>query len=380
MTNAIKDYLTEHFSEIKQDILTLVKAESPSKQIAELNKARDVLKELMNKHFQDQFTLTEHVSEEYGTHLQFELKDRTDKPRVLFLSHYDTVWQVGELPIEEKDNKLYGPGTFDMKAGLVSSIWAVSALMQEDMPIEPVFLFTADEELGSPSSRPVIEDVAKTCDAVFVMEAPVANTHALKTERKGVGRYEIKAHGLRAHAGNHHEDGINAINEIAKIVVKLEKLTDYSLGTTLNVGFIQGGGAINVVPDYAEIAVDVRVKTMAEAERIQAFFDQLKPEDERVKLEISGGLNRPPLENNEANQRLFAFAKQAGEKLNLDVKAAAVGGGSDGNFTSALGIPTIDGLGIPGDGAHARHEHILLDHVVDKCALTAEICVELAKA
>ena len=173
MTNAIKDYLTEHFSEIKQDILTLVKAESPSKQIAELNKARDVLKELMNKHFQDQFTLTEHVSEEYGTHLQFELKDRTDKPRVLFLSHYDTVWQVGELPIEEKDNKLYGPGTFDMKAGLVSSIWAVSALMQEDMPIEPVFLFTADEELGSPSSRSVIEDVAKTCDAVFVMEAPV---------------------------------------------------------------------------------------------------------------------------------------------------------------------------------------------------------------
>lgn len=191
--------------------------------------------------------------------------------------------------------------------------------------------------------------------------------------------YHIAVQGVSAHAGNHHEDGVNAILEIAYLVQQLEELTNYSKGTTVSVGTIKGGTTSNVVPEHASIEIDFRVTSLAEADRIMQTIEQMKPRNPSAKLTITGELNRPPLERNEANQKLFKLAKQAGKKLNIDIQESSVGGGSDGNFTSALGIPTIDGLGIPGDGPHARHEHIRFDLFAQRCAFVAELCIVYAQ-
>ncbi|WP_226376862.1 M20 family metallopeptidase [Oceanobacillus halotolerans] len=371
-------FLEKNKEQIKAELLKLVHAESPSEDLAAIHTCANVLKDLFEEKLQETFTLTEY-DEDGRPHLKYEIKN-SQKPRILFLSHFDTVWNIGDLEITEQENRIYGPGVFDMKAGLLSSIWAIYALTQteDELPISPVFLFTSDEEIGSLSSRPIIEDVAKTCDAVFIMEPPAAHSNALKTERKGVGIFHIIVKGVSAHAGNHHEDGVNAILEMAKVVQKLESLTDYERGTTVNVGTIRGGSGTNVVPDSAEIDVDLRFKTADEGNRIKAIIESLTPEDSRTELKVNGDLNRPPLEKNDANQALFKLAKQASEQIGINVQATHVGGGSDGNFTSAIGVPTLDGLGIPGDGPHARHEHILFDMFVERCALVAETSLQYA--
>lgn len=374
------DFLARHQEDIREDLLNLVQAESPSLDKQLVDQTGNLLKELILHRLGSEYTCKVYPQKEYGDHLQFEKRDTT-KPRILFLSHFDTVWPQGELPVRFEDNLFYGPGVFDMKAGLLSSIWAVASLEKtlDELPISPVFLFTSDEEIGSMSSRSLIEDVAKTCEAVFVMEPAEAHTNALKTARKGVGIYQIDVQGISAHAGNHHEDGVNAILEIAYLVQQLEALTDYSKGTTVNVGMISGGTASNVVPEHASIEVDFRVTSLEEAARIMQSIEQLKPKNPQAKLTIAGELNRPPLERNEANRNLYEIAKLAGTRLNLDVQESSVGGGSDGNFTSSLGIPTIDGLGIPGDGPHARHEHIRFDLFVERCAFVAELCMVYAE-
>ena len=374
-------FLVANEENIKQELIQLVQAESPSNDLQLLKECELVVKEIFQKHFSDQFTLQEFKSEGNGTHLLYEIKEET-KPRILLMSHYDTVWDKGALPLKEEGNVIYGPGIFDMKAGLISSIWAIDSLMnvEKELPFSPVFLFTADEETGSSSSREIIENVAKTCDAVFVMEPPEALTNALKTERKGVGRVDIEVTGKSAHAGNHHEDGINAIVEIAKLIVKLEKLTDYSTGTTVNVGTIRGGSTSNVVPEKAIIEVDFRITSAEEGERIEKVFQSLTADDNRVSISITGGVNRPPLEKDDKNEKLFEIAKNTGNKLGMTITESSVGGGSDGNFTSPLGIPTIDGLGIPGDGAHARNEHILFDRFAEKCAFVAELCMDVGSS
>ena len=248
----IYEFLTRNKEQIKTDLLSLVAQESPSHDKQLLTKCESRIKEIFQYHFKDLFTLQEFHSEENGTQLLYELTNE-GMPRILFMSHYDTVWNAGEIQIIEEGNRIYGQGIFDMKAGLLSSIWSVLSVLsvKKELPFSPVFLFTSDEEIGSLSSREVIETVAKTCDAVFVMEPPEAKTNALKTERKGVGMYTIEATGISAHAGNHHEDGANAILEIAKLVVKIESLTDYSRGTTVCVGTIKGGTTSNVVPEKA---------------------------------------------------------------------------------------------------------------------------------
>lgn len=374
-------FLATNENKIKEELLTLVKAESPSHDSQLLKECELVIKDIFHNHFADRFTLQEFSSEGNGTHLLYEIKEDS-KPRILLMSHYDTVWNQGELQLSEEGDTIYGPGIFDMKAGLISSIWAIDSLLntEQELPFSPVFLFTADEETGSRTSKELIETVAKTCDAVFVMEPPEAQTNALKTERKGVGMYEIEVTGKSAHAGNHHEDGINAIVELAKLIVKIEGLTDYSRGTTVNVGTIRGGSTSNVVPEKAKIEVDFRITSAEEAQRLEQVFEALTAEDDRVSLSITGGTNRPPLEKNDNNKQLFELAKLAGEKLGMTITESSVGGGSDGNFTSPLGIPTIDGLGIPGDGAHARNEHILFNLFTEKCAFVAELCMEVGKA
>ncbi|MEK4406993.1 M20 family metallopeptidase [Sporosarcina sp. FSL K6-6792] len=374
------EFLKANEDIIKQNLLTLVKAESPSHDLQLLKECELTIKEIFRKHFGSRFTLIEYSTEYSATHLLYEMKNNL-KPRILLMSHYDTVWNAGELQLVEDENIISGPGIYDMKAGLISSIWAINSLLnvEKELPFTPVFLFTSDEETGSESSKKIIESVAKTCDVVFVMEPPESQTNALKTERKGVGQFEIKVTGKSAHAGNHHEDGLNAIVEIAKIIVKLERLTDYSQGTTVNVGTIKGGSTSNVVPEKARIEVDFRFTSDAEGKRIEQLFKTLTTEDDRFSLLISGGVNRPPLEKSVGNKKLFELAKIAGKKIGMNINESSVGGGSDGNFTSQLGIPTIDGLGIPGDGAHARNEHIQFNSFAEKCAFIAEFCMVVSR-
>lgn len=376
----IYNYISDHLPYIKSELLKIVRAESPSNNKGLLLECENTIKSIFENHFGDQFELETYQMDKRGNHFKYELKEGKGT-RILFLSHYDTVWAPGTLPIVEKNNKIYGPGIFDMKAGLLSSIWIIKVLNETigTLPFSPVFLFTGDEEIGSGTSKDIIEDVAKTCDAVFVMEPPTSRNNALKIERKGVGKFRIKTVGVSAHAGNHHKEGASAILEMSKIVQKLESLTDYKKGTTLNVGKIRGGTATNVVPESAEITVDVRVRTIEEARKIEKYIHSLKVTDPEIDIYVKGGLNRPPMEKTAGNMRLFKLAVEAGKNLGLKVQAMPVGGGSDGNFTSALGIPTLDGLGIPGGGPHARTEHIKIDLFPEKCALVAEICLLLSK-
>ncbi|PPA71684.1 M20 family metallopeptidase [Jeotgalibacillus proteolyticus] len=373
------DYLSKNNDEIKEDLLALVRAQSPSHHKKLVDECGHLIKDIFHNRLIGSWKQKIYAQEEAGDHFSFELEGHQG-PRILFLSHFDTVWNVDAIPLEEKGNDIYGPGIFDMKAGLLSSIWAVHSLQihQESLPFTPVFLFTSDEEVGSTTSREIIEKVASTCDAVLVMEPPVSGSNALKTERKGVGIYTLKVKGVSAHAGNHHADGVSAVNELAHQNIKLEELTDYEKETTVNVGVIRGGTNSNVVPDYAEAEIDFRVTSIDEADRIIQSFEQLTPVNSAAELEIEGELNRPPLEKNKGNHLLFKKAVAAGKRIGLEVKEEKAGGGSDGNFTSALGIPTLDGLGIPGDGPHAIHEHIHFDQFSERCALIAELCLEIA--
>jgi len=380
-TYDIVDYLTANKSRIKKELLELVRAESPSHDKELLSGCEDMIKRIFEKHFGSNFELETFPQSETGNHFKYESRKHFG-PRILFLSHYDTVWEKGEVAFVEKNNRIYGPGIFDMKSGLLSSIWAVKALLETtkgNLPISPVFLFTADEEIGSITSKKLIENVAKTCDAVFIMEPPTSRSYALKTQRKGVGQYTIITTGISAHAGNHHEDGASAILEMSKIIQKLESLTDYSKGTTVNVGKINGGSVTNVIPERAEIEVDFRIRNMEEAKRIESYVESLTVSNPAVEIVVEGGLNRPPLEKTEGNKALLQIAVMAGKKIGMTVKGASAGGGSDGSFTSALNIPTLDGLGIPGGGPHARNEHIKFDLFPERCALVAEMCHLIGK-
>ncbi|MEZ0481469.1 M20 family metallopeptidase [Planococcus sp. SSTMD024] len=374
-------YLRESEDLIKTDLLALVKAQSPSHNKELVDRCGDKLKEIFLKRLGDGWNLETIENETAGNHLLFSQSSPLEGPRVLFLSHFDTVWEVDAIPLTEKENNIHGPGIFDMKAGLLSSIWATHSLKSalKTLPFSPVFLFTSDEEVGSKTSRELIEQVAKTCDAVLVMEPPVTGSGALKTERKGVGRYTLKVKGISAHAGNHHEDGVSAIHELAQHIIELEKLTNYEKGTTVNVGTIKGGTSSNVVSEYAEADIDFRVTSYEEADKIIKSLGNLTAYHPGAQVSIEGELNRPPLEKNDNNRQLYTKAVKAGERVGIEISEAKAGGGSDGNFTSALGIPTLDGLGIPGDGPHAIHEHIQFDRFTERCALIAELCLEIGK-
>lgn len=379
--SAIYDYLEQNKDRIKEDLLELVKAESPSHRKEKVDNCGNILKEIFQNRLNGNWKLENFNRELTGDHFLFTLEEPSPKPRILFLSHFDTVWEVGALPIIEKGDDIYGPGVFDMKAGLLSSIWAVRSLQQqmEELPFSPVYLFTADEEIGSKTSRSVIEEAAKTCDAVFVMEPPVSESFALKTERKGVGRYTLEVKGVSSHAGNHHEDGVSAIYELAQQIITLEELTNYNKGTTVNVGVIKGGTSSNVVSASAVAEIDFRVTSTDEADKLIEVLENLHPLHPDAELSITGELNRPPMEKSQGSDQLYQKAKLVGKRLGFDIQEAKAGGGSDGNFTAALGIPTLDGLGIPGDGPHAIHEHIHFDRFSERCALVAELCLEFGK-
>jgi glutamate carboxypeptidase len=302
-------------------------------------------------------------------------------PPALLLCHMDTVWPAGTLaarPFRVEEGRAYGPGTYDMKSGIVIAEFALRAIRDLDLrlPRPVLLLVTADEEIGSKASRPLIEELAQRSQYVLVLE-PALATGALKTARKGVGRFVVEIEGRAAHAGVEPEKGISAVKELAHQILYLQGLADPAQGTTLNVGVVRGGTRTNVVAAYAEAQVDVRVWSMAEAERVAAAIKDIQPYTPGIQLRARGGFARPPMERTTASAVLFRRAQEIGRYLGLDLGEASTGGGSDANFTAALGISTLDGLGAVGDGGHADHEHVLVDSLPERAALLAALLVNL---
>nr|WP_090945786.1 M20 family metallopeptidase [Nonomuraea jiangxiensis] len=299
---------------------------------------------------------------------------------VLLLCHYDTVWPTGTLagwPFTVVDGKATGPGVFDMKTGLVQSIWAVRGLRELGLPHPSVrFLFNGDEEIGSLTSRPHIEAAGEDTLATLVFEA--SHNGALKTARKGVGLFDVTVTGIEAHAGLDPYAGASAIHALAEIVTTLAGAGSRERGTTVNVGLINGGTGRNVSAGRATCGVDVRVTEPAEMRRIDDVFAGLRASDPRVTISATGDWNRPPMTPNAASRRLFKEAQKVAEEFGWLLDEAAVGGASDGNFVSALGRPVLDGMGAVGDGAHARHEHVLVEHIPERTALTIGLLSALA--
>ena len=312
-----------------------------------------------------------------GTHLRATLG--TGLHQVLLLGHFDTVWPIGtvaEMPVEVRDGRLHGPGTFDMKAGLVIAILAATLARPSLQHVRIRCLFTTDEEVGSETSRDLIEAEARASDAVLVFE-PALPGGVLKTARKGVGTFHLDVHGVSAHAGIAPEAGASAITELARQILAMHALQAPERGTTVNAGVIGGGSRSNVVAEHAQAEIDVRASAIDEQRRLEQAFAALQPADPRVRLAWRGGFDRPPMERGPHVQRLFALAQRAGAALGLDVQEGATGGASDGNFTAALGVPTLDGLGAIGDGAHARHEHVDIASLPDRAALAAAILLAI---
>lgn len=296
---------------------------------------------------------------------------------ILMLAHYDTVYPSGTLayqPVQIHDGKLFGPGVYDMKGGLLMACVAMQALRAlERMPRRPIwFLCTSDEEQGSPTSRPFIEALARESGTVLVLE-PAGRDRSLKTARKGVGLYEMMIQGRSAHAGVAPETGRSALVELAHQILWLQGLNNPDTGTTVTVGAASGGYAFNVVPAEARAFIDVRVSTLSDAEQIEQAMRARLPVLDGVSLEIVGGLNRPPMERTPAGMQLFEHTRRIAHEIGFDVQETMTGGASDGNFTAALGVPTLDGLGATGGGAHALDEHVDLESFVPRTALLARL-------
>jgi glutamate carboxypeptidase len=325
---------------------------------------------------------SDHVLVKWQPHLEFGDDRAFDaQKRILLLGHFDTVHPKGSYqPVVRQDgDTLYGPGIFDMKSGIIMALYALRLIQQLNLPVTAEIwgLFTTDEEVGSATSRQYIQQIAQLCDAVLVLE-PSAGDGMVKTSRKGVGDYEIIAYGTAAHAGLDHEKGINAIVELAHHIIKVQNLTDYSRGTTVSVGIVSGGSRSNVVPDEARAIVDVRVSTLDEAQRIDEAFRKIRPVLPGASVEVQGGINRPPMERTAGVAKLYQFACHVAHAMGTELREIAVGGGSDGNFTAGLGIPTLDGLGAVGDGAHTLQEHIRISATVERIGLLVGLLLEIA--
>ena len=293
--------------------------------------------------------------------------------RVLLLGHLDTVWPLGtlkQMPCRVGEGRLWGPGALDMKAGVAMAFTAIEMLMEAGpLEREIVLLLNPDEEVGSPVSRSITERLAAECSAVYVLEP--AQGLAYKTERKGTGNWRIDVQGVAAHAGVDFEKGASAIRELARVVETVSGWTDLKRGLTVSVGLAGGGSKTNVIPAEAWAEVDVRIARKADGARIARRFAGLKAVDKRCTLTVTGGINRPPMERTRGTARLYRQARALAAELGVMLDEAATGGASDGNFTSALGIPTLDGMGAVGEGAHARHESVVLEHLAVRTALLA---------
>lgn len=367
----ISDHLMGNEEKILQDLEKIVNMESPSTDKVLLDRTAEYLAEYGKRMLGVEPEILR--NENAGNNLLFNIPGDPGREPILILTHYDTVWPEGTLkrmPFNIEGNIITGPGVFDMKGGLIQGFWAVRSVLEKGKMERPVrILITSDEELGSESSQKLIEQEASKSCCVLVLEA--SKDGMVKTGRKGVGRYEVKVIGKAAHAGLDHKSGISAVDELSRAILDLHSMTDYEKGTTVNAGVISGGTRSNVVAAEACAEIDVRVETLDEASRIDKLINGLKPHREGARIMVSGGLNRPPMERNEKNVGLYEKARAVAKTIGLDLKDCVVGGASDGNFCSALGIPVLDGMGMVGGNAHAEGEFVYRDTIVQRTILLA---------
>jgi glutamate carboxypeptidase len=317
-----------------------------------------------------------HRVADFGNHLQVDFAGETQQKPVLLLGHYDTVYPMGTLatmPCRSGNGRLWGPGALDMKSGIALMLYAIQGLQSwhGQLPRPVTVLLVSDEEVGSDSSRHITEALAEQSSAVLVPEPSYGPKGALKTARKGVGEYLLKVTGLASHAGLDFEKGQSAILEMARQILAVSKMVDLKRGLTLNPGLVRGGTRVNVVAAEAVASIDVRIARMKDAAGIDKRLRSLRPFNRKCRLEVTGGVNRPPMERTAGVAALYHRAVVLAKELGWKLSEAAVGGGSDGNFTAGLGIPTLDGLGGVGDGAHAVHEFITISELPRRAALLA---------
>jgi glutamate carboxypeptidase len=361
LAQSLLEYLCSQESDMVATLELLVNHESPSREKAQL----DALAERLAQRFAAIGCKVELIANVAGgNHVvaQFAAAENANVAPGLVLCHFDTVWPLGTVaarPFRVEGGRAYGPGTFDMKASLVLTEFALRAIRALDAKApRPVHvLLTSDEEIGSPTSRALIESHARTSAYALVMESPLAGGR-LKTARKSTGHFVIEVEGRAAHAGVEPEKGVSAIRELAHQIIEVEKLNNPATGTTVNVVLVEGGSASNVVPERAGAQIDVRVTTKDEGRRFQAAFESLKPVHPEAKLHLTGSFDRPPMERTASTTALFERARETGRSLDLELTEGSTGGASDGNLTAAVGTPTLDGLGALGAGAHAINEHI----------------------
>lgn len=369
-------FFSERKDAITETIRQLVEIESPS----DRKPAIDQLGALLAGRFEKIGGHAKfHRAQDFGDHLQIDFTGpRSGKP-VLLLGHMDTVYPLGTLatmPCRVADGRLWGPGALDMKSGIALILHALEGLRawhNDSVPRPISVLLVSDEEVGSDSSRRITESLARKSEAVLVLEPSYGLKGALKTARKGVGEYTILVTGKAAHSGLDFDQGESAIVELAKQITAVSKLVDPKRGLTLNVGLVSGGTRTNVIPALATASLDVRVARMKDAAAIDRQLRSLKPFNRKCKLEISGGVNRPPMERSAGVAALYKKASDIAKQLGWKLEEASVGGGSDGNFTASLGIPTLDGLGCVGEGAHATHESVIVSELPRRATLLAEL-------
>jgi len=373
-------YAQSKHNEIVALLREMVECESPTDDAAAVNRFVDLLGDKVS----GAGKVKTCPGGKFGRHFQceFALPGRRKTGRILALGHSDTVWPLGSLrsmPFREAEGRLWGPGILDMKAGLAFFLFAMRALRELEIPVRRnvALQVNADEEVGSDTSRPITEKEARRSAAVLVLEPGTGLSGKLKTARKGVGAFEVTVRGRASHAGVDFEAGASAIVELARQIDRIAAFTNLKRGITVNPGVIEGGSRSNVVAAEARVEVDIRVARLKDAPGLEKKFRSLRPFDKRCSIEISGGLNRPPMERSAGVVELFRLARRLGAEMGVVVEESATGGGSDGNFTAALGVPTLDGLGGVGEGAHAPNESILVDRIADRTALIAALVAAL---
>ncbi len=355
---------------IRTTLRELVLQESPSEDRAAVNAAMAIA----GRHALDLGgRVRRHKQKDFGDVLELRFGRRTSSRKpLLLLGHLDTVWPVGTLsgmPWREEKGRYWGPGVLDMKAGVVMALTAISTLRELKLARPVTLLLNSEEEVGSPVSRAITERLALESEVVFVLEP--AQGLAYKTARKGVGFYNVQVTGVGAHSGVDFERGHSAVLELAKLVQTMSNFTNLERQLTVNCGVVAGGTRSNVVASQAHAEVDVRIAKASDAAYVEKLFRGLKASDPHCKLEITGGINRPPMERKAGTIALFKKARKIAAEIGFELDEASTGGGSDGNFTAALGVPTLDGMGAVGEGAHAAHESVVIEHLVPRTALLA---------
>ncbi|HSL29551.1 MAG TPA: M20 family metallopeptidase [Anaerolineales bacterium] len=359
----------------KELLKTLVETESPSHDKAAVDRVGSLVAEEVHRlGAQIEILPNQATGDHILAHFPQSKSETVRKP-ILLLCHMDTVFPLGTIdkfPYREAGDKISGPGTLDMKAGIIIALAAVEEAQASGLSRPLMLLCTSDEEIGSLTSRAHIERLAKESELVLVLEGGMADG-ALKTWRKGVGEFWVRTRGRAAHSGGDHEKGRNAIEEMAHQVIAIQKLTNYPRQTTVNVGVIQGGTVSNVVPEEAVVQVDVRVMQPGEWERLEREMSSLKPVLDGTSVEITGGLNRPPMPFDQTMKATFERARSIASQIGMDLRADGTGGASDGNFIAPLGVPVLDGLGAVGEGYHSEREYILAGSIAERTKLVAAL-------